>query len=155
LYFYRARYYDPVLKRFVSSDPIGLAGGLNEYAYVGGDPVSYVDPEGLDKTVWSPGIGRSVADGPRNGNWGGGKWSGGVAGGATGTAPPLDSADACYMRHDQCYDSGASKKSCDAKMVDELRSLAKDPRTWAMPPRPGTERDTIRYLSGAIFLFKP
>ena len=27
LYYYRARYYDPVLKRFISSDPIGLAGG--------------------------------------------------------------------------------------------------------------------------------
>ena len=36
LYYYRARYYDPVLKRFVSEDPIGLAGGLNVYAYVGG-----------------------------------------------------------------------------------------------------------------------
>jgi RHS repeat-associated protein len=47
LYFYRARYYDPVLKRFISEDPIGLAGGINSHAYVEGDPVSYIDPEGL------------------------------------------------------------------------------------------------------------
>ena len=47
LYFYRARYYDPILKRFISEDPIGLAGGWNMFAYVGGDPVSWVDPEGL------------------------------------------------------------------------------------------------------------
>jgi RHS repeat-associated protein len=46
LYFYRARYYDPVLKRFVSVDPIGTAGGINFYAYVLGDPVSTVDPDG-------------------------------------------------------------------------------------------------------------
>jgi RHS repeat-associated protein len=46
LYYYRARYYDPVLKRFISEDPIGLVGGLNSAAYVGGNPVSYIDPLG-------------------------------------------------------------------------------------------------------------
>src|SRR5262249_851848 len=34
LYFYRARYYDPVLKRFISEDPMGLSAGLNFHAYV-------------------------------------------------------------------------------------------------------------------------
>ena len=47
LYYYRARYYDPVLKRFISEDPIGVAGGINLYAYVGGNPVSRADPSGL------------------------------------------------------------------------------------------------------------
>jgi len=47
LYYYRARYYDPVLKRFISDDPIGIAGGTNLYAYVGGNPVSRIDPSGL------------------------------------------------------------------------------------------------------------
>jgi RHS repeat-associated protein len=46
LYYYRARYYDPVLKRFVAEDPIGIAGGPNLYAYVDGNPISLVDPAG-------------------------------------------------------------------------------------------------------------
>ena len=46
LYYYRARYYDPVLKRFIAEDPIGLGGGINKWAYVGGDPVSMTDPSG-------------------------------------------------------------------------------------------------------------
>jgi RHS repeat-associated protein len=46
LFYYRARYYDPVLKRFVSEDPIGLEGGFNLYGYVHGDPVSLSDPTG-------------------------------------------------------------------------------------------------------------
>jgi RHS repeat-associated protein len=47
LYFYRARYYDPVLKRFISQDPIGLASGANFYQYVEGNPISLTDPSGL------------------------------------------------------------------------------------------------------------
>ena len=125
----------------------------NLYAYVGGNPVGFVDPYGLDETILLPGPNRSFSDGPRNGLWGGKKWSGGVAGGQTGSASPTDSADACYMRHDLCYDSGSDKKSCDRNIVDELKSLPFDPRQWPMPPKPGTEADTIRFLNGAIRLF--
>ena len=46
LYYYRARYYHPTLSRFISEDPIGIAAGPNSYAYVGGNPVSFVDPQG-------------------------------------------------------------------------------------------------------------
>jgi RHS repeat-associated protein len=46
-YYYRARYYDPVIGRFVSEDPLGFnAGDVNFYAYVGNNPVNANDPSG-------------------------------------------------------------------------------------------------------------
>src|SRR3989337_3487390 len=47
LLYMRARYYDPATGRFISKDPIGWAGGLNLYNYVGGNPVNFIDPFGL------------------------------------------------------------------------------------------------------------
>jgi uncharacterized protein RhaS with RHS repeats len=47
LYHYRARYYGPEVGRFISEDPIGLRGGVNPYAYAGGNPARFRDPLGL------------------------------------------------------------------------------------------------------------
>ena len=48
LYYYRARYYDPTIQRFISEDPIGFASGdYNFYRYVWNSPVNFVDPCGL------------------------------------------------------------------------------------------------------------
>jgi RHS repeat-associated protein len=56
-YYYRARYYQPGIKRFMSEDPIGLEGGVNTYGYVAGDPVSFADPLGLDRRGGEGGVG--------------------------------------------------------------------------------------------------
>jgi RHS repeat-associated protein len=46
-YYMKARYYDAELGRFIKQDPAGISGGLNLYAYVGGNPLVLVDPTGL------------------------------------------------------------------------------------------------------------
>jgi RHS repeat-associated protein len=50
----RNRWYDPQSGRFLTQDPIGLAGGVNLYAYAGNNPVSFSDPFGLCTPPDSP-----------------------------------------------------------------------------------------------------
>jgi RHS repeat-associated protein len=51
------RYYSPETGRYITADPIGLAGGINLYSYVEGDPINLYDINGLEVTVCNfPGI---------------------------------------------------------------------------------------------------
>ncbi|MBM7861010.1 DNRLRE domain-containing protein [Lentzea nigeriaca] len=50
LYYNRARYYSPVLQRFLSEDPIGFDGGSNLYGYVANQPTKLTDPMGTKPT---------------------------------------------------------------------------------------------------------
>ena len=47
LHYNYARYYEPASGRYITSDPVGLAGGLNRFTYVLNDPVNVTDPIGL------------------------------------------------------------------------------------------------------------
>ena len=60
--FYRARYYNPQLQRFISEDPIGFLGGsTNLNTYVGNSPLSGIDPNGLTVRV-AGGNPQNIAD---------------------------------------------------------------------------------------------
>ncbi len=51
LYYYRSRYYDPMIGRFMSRDPLGFAASdVNLYRYVGNQPVGFKDPFGLERS---------------------------------------------------------------------------------------------------------
>ena len=55
LYYYRARYYDPKIGRFISEDPLPIEARpfeeLNNYAYVANNPVNFIDPAGLQACI--------------------------------------------------------------------------------------------------------
>jgi RHS repeat-associated protein len=57
LYYYRARYYDPTIGRFISEDPVSFFGGHNFYHYAGNEPTLFIDPSGLAKTCNLPPVG--------------------------------------------------------------------------------------------------
>lgn len=54
MYHYKARIYSPTLGRFLQTDPVGYAQGLNLYAYVDGDPMNATDPTGMVPCVVLP-----------------------------------------------------------------------------------------------------
>lgn len=47
LYYFRLRHYDPTVGRWLSNDPIGISGGLNQYVFCGNSPIANRDPYGL------------------------------------------------------------------------------------------------------------
>lgn len=81
------RTYDPATGRYLQSDPIGLLGGINTYAYAYQNPLTFVDPDGQLAWVGTPAVAGAVVGAVSGGvgAWGAGATPLGVAAGvATG-----------------------------------------------------------------------
>ena len=98
LYYYRARYYNPYIGRFMQTDPVGYDDGINWYAYCGNNPLVYTDPSGLSADSNEP----NGPNEPPDSNWVGESiratgllW--GDALGIFGDFGQLDAFDADYL----------------------------------------------------------
>jgi RHS repeat-associated protein len=113
LYYYRARYYDSKVGRFVTKDPIGFGGGdVNLYGYVKNNPVNKIDPLGLYETLFGP---RFEGDKSPGMNWyDAWPWNGNLFPGYTDQdwvcSPPAQALNKnkctkkCCFNHDRCYE---------------------------------------------------
>jgi RHS repeat-associated protein len=105
LYYYRARYNDPKIGRFITEDPLQFGSGdSNFYNYVAQNPVNYTDPTGRFKV---PGT-----------NWCGPDWTGGLVeeyrpDHSALYKNPLGPEDEVCKHHDICYFNARSNSPCD------------------------------------------
>ncbi len=92
LFYNYQREYDPAVGRYSQSDPIGLAAGPNTFGYVMGNPMSWIDPEGLEVLVCSqPAFG--VSNNPIDHQWIRTDTVEAGMGGTRGNVPGNDSGD--------------------------------------------------------------
>jgi RHS repeat-associated protein len=63
-YYYGYRFYSPLTGRWLSRDPLGEAGGLNLYGFVGNDPVNWFDPLGRDVLFLGFGLSGFISKAP-------------------------------------------------------------------------------------------
>jgi uncharacterized protein RhaS with RHS repeats len=120
--YYRARYYDPKLGRFISEDPIGFAGGINFYSYASNSPTNRIDPLGLadlgGKFGWkNAAFQKGLRDSAK-------EYGGTLSGDASeAIRKAMDQADAQWM-----WDKGGDFKTLEEALrsLDALEKAAKN-----------------------------
>ncbi len=130
LYYHGARYYVPWLGRWTSCDPIGIADGVNVYAYVKGNPIYSLD-----------------SDGKQTGGYDGDAGVPTPGGGSTevaGAPIPVDSAAKDTLPPDSKATNSPSPKPPDPKS---------SPNVYATPSPPQEEGASVGGIVLSIFLF--
>jgi RHS repeat-associated protein len=146
------RYYDPANGRWVTRDPIGYAGGVNQYGYVMGNPIGGVDPVGLCTDVKTDclrrgGQWRRVTDAEYGGDFGKCmkdcmQWTDGLLTFGAGWLPGYGGVLGLYP-FARCAVKCSSWRCYGAKTP--ILEIANDPRPRPQPacpdpgPRPGHE----------------
>lgn len=108
----RTRSHDPVTGRWLSNDPIGISGGLNQYVFCANNPVNFVDPDGQLAWLVSGAFGglvdaglqvatgmaqgQSFSDSVGNINWGSVSISAVASGAGYGLLSAVDKANDAY-----------------------------------------------------------
>ena len=140
------REYDPQTGKWTAKDPIDFEGGdANLYGYVLGDPVGFVDPEGLNPLLVGRGVPAAMGGDGKGSSAGQGYGPFGGTCGAEGTKAarwiPDLFPNSC-RKHDKCYsDCSKTKLECDVELTD--------PYGWGLREIPVLQRESQKAYDNA------
>jgi RHS repeat-associated protein len=125
------RDYDPAIGRYEQSDPLGLDGGLNTFAYVAANPLRYFDKFGRDRwgipeDPWYPGRRPPFHVRPDGNQWGWGCGDKDTDHNVPDIVNGVNLTSACRI-HDKCYERacepGVTQEKCDNEFRENIKSL--------------------------------
>lgn len=156
LFYNGFRTYIPIVGRYTQGDPIGLGGGWNRFGYVSGDPVGFVDPEGLQQSRMLRPLENQLLEGGGGGfGVGGGSGGGGMTLGMIGgmAAAALGVGGAIGPSGD--YSPWSPDKSVNDDFLkdrDRVKDLDTPPAPYQNPQDPECEeiRRRIKHYDDAI-----